>query len=124
MGSKYGNDITVQAIQELANYDFFNKLDISIYGDGPEFDSVNRPLLEYDNVHLHKRFLSHNEIVEVHKENGVFLNPTRWDSQGVSRDEAMSSGLVVVTNKVAAVPEFISEKEGALFEGEDIQGMV
>ncbi|WP_201582539.1 glycosyltransferase family protein [Psychrobacter immobilis] len=124
MGPKYGNDITVQAIQELANYDFFNKLDISIYGDGPEFDSINRPLLEYDNVHLHKRFLSHNEIVEVHKENGVFLNPTRWDSQGVSRDEAMSSGLVVVTNKVAAVPEFISEKEGALFEGEDIHEMV
>lgn len=124
MGLKYGNDMTVQAIQELANYDFFDKLDIDIYGDGPEFDSVNRPLLQYDNVHLHKKFLSHNEIVEVHKESGIFLNPTRWDSQGVSRDEAMSSGLVVVTNKVAAVPEFISEKEGGLFEGEDIQEMV
>ncbi|PWK14646.1 spore maturation protein CgeB [Psychrobacter immobilis] len=124
MGPKYGNDITVQAIQELANYEFFNKLEISVYGDGPEFDSINRPLLEYDNVHLHKRFLSHSEIVDVHKENGVFLNPTRWDSQGVSRDEAMSSGLVVVTNKVAAVPEFISDKEGALFEGENIHEMV
>lgn len=36
----------------------------------------------------------------------------------------MSSGLVVVTNNVAAVPEFISDEEGALFEGENVNEMV
>ncbi|WP_367109623.1 glycosyltransferase [uncultured Psychrobacter sp.] len=123
-GPKYGNDMTVNALLELSKYDFFKDLEINIYGDGLEFDLINEPLLQFDNVHLHKRFLSHNEIAAAHKEHGVFLNPTRWDSQGVSRDEAMSSGLVVVTNKVAAVPEFISDEEGALFEAENVQEMV
>ena len=123
-GPKYGNDITRDAILELSTYDFFEDLEINIYGDGEEFDTTNEPLLEFENVHLHKRFLTHDEIADAHKQHGVFLNPTRWDSQGVSRDEAMSSGLVVVTNKVAAVPEFISESEGALFEAEDVTDMV
>lgn len=123
-GPKYGNDITTNALLKLSKYEFFKDLEINIYGDGVEFDSINEPLLQFENVHLHKRFLSHNEIAEAHKQHGVFLNPTRWDSQGVSRDEAMSSGLVVVTNRVAAVPEFISDKEGSLFEAEDVQEMV
>ncbi|MBE0444165.1 glycosyltransferase [Psychrobacter sp. FME5] len=123
-GPKYGNDITADALLELSKYEFFKDLEINIYGDGQEFDSINEPLLQFENVHLHKRFLSHHEIAVAHKEHGVFLNPTRWDSQGVSRDEAMSSGLVVVTNKVAAVPEFISDEEGALFGAENVQEMV
>ena len=123
-GPKYGNDITRDAILELSKYNFFEDLEVNIYGDGEEFDTINESLLEFENVHLHKRFLTHDEIAEAHKQHGVFLNPTRWDSQGVSRDEAMSSGLVVVTNKVAAVPEFISDAEGALFEAEDVESMV
>jgi glycosyltransferase involved in cell wall biosynthesis len=35
--------------------------------------------------------------------------PSRTDTQGVSRDEAMSSGLVPVTNAVAAIPEFVDD---------------
>lgn len=123
-GPKYGNDITTEALLELSKYEFFKDLEVNIYGDGFEFDSINEPLRQFENVHLHKRFLSHTEIAEAHKQHGIFLNPTRWDSQGVSRDEAMSSGLVVVTNKVAAVPEFISDREGSLFEAEDVQEMV
>ena len=123
-GPKYGNDITVNALLELSKYEFFKELEVNIYGDGLDFDSINEPLIQFENIHLHKRFLSHHEIAAAHKEHGVFLNPTRWDSQGVSRDEAMSSGLVVVTNKVAAVPEFISDKEGALFEAENVKEMV
>ncbi|HCT73825.1 MULTISPECIES: glycosyltransferase family protein [Psychrobacter] len=123
-GPKYGNDITVNALLELSKYEFFKELEVNIYGDGLEFDSINEPLIQFENIHLHKRFLSHHEIAAAHKEHGVFLNPTRWDSQGVSRDEAMSSGLVVVTNKVAAVPEFISDAEGALFGSDNVKEMV
>lgn len=51
------------------------------------------------------------------------MNPTRWDSQGVSRDEAMSSGLVVVTNNVAAIPEFVDNSCGMVVASEDYIGM-
>ena len=35
----------------------------------------------------------------------------------------MSSGLVPVTNKVAAIPEFVDDASGVLVEGEDSTGM-
>ena len=45
------------------------------------------------------------------------------DAQGVSKDEAMSSGLVVISNAVTAIPEFIDEKSGLLSGGEDFKDM-
>ena len=41
------------------------------------------------------------------------------DAQGVSRDEAMSSGLIPVTNAITAIPEFVDETSGILAPGED-----
>ena len=49
--------------------------------------------------------------------------PTRMDSQGVSRDEAMSSGLVPITNAVAAIPEFVDSSCGFMAPPEDAQTM-
>jgi len=47
------------------------------------------------------------------------LCPTRMDTQGVSRDEAMASGLVPVTNRVAAIPEFVDGDCGIVAASED-----
>jgi len=80
-------------------------------------------LENFENVKIEQKFLTHFEIAEIQKTHGTFLNPTRWDSQGVSRDEAMASGLVVITNNVAAIPEFIDESSGILVEGEDYLAM-
>lgn len=53
-----------------------------------------------------KKFLGKVRL-QIYIETLVFFwFPTRMDTQGVSRDEAMCSGLVPITNKVAAVPEF------------------
>jgi glycosyltransferase involved in cell wall biosynthesis len=45
------------------------------------------------------------------------------DAQGVSKDEAMASGLVVVTNSVTAIPEFCDEKCAIMADSEDYIGM-
>jgi glycosyltransferase involved in cell wall biosynthesis len=42
---------------------------------------------------------------------------------GVSRDEAMASGLVPITNAVAAIREFVDEKCGILANAEDAEGL-
>ena len=106
---KYANDLTVEAILLLSKKPFFNELNFTIVGDGALFDDCNKDLLNFENVILRKEFLTHNEIVELHKQHGIFLNPTRWDSQGISRDEAMASGLVAITNNLDAVSEFCDE---------------
>lgn len=120
---KYANDLTVKCIQELAKKDYFSELEIRIIGNGELFDRTLKPLQKYENIIIEKRFLRQDEIAAMHRQYGVFLTPTRMDAQGVSRDEAMSSGLVPVTNAVAAIPEFTDTDCAILAPGEDYKAM-
>ena len=118
----YANDLTVKVIQELAKKPNFDKYKITLIGDGPLFDILD-PLRSYKNVEIIKGFLRHDEILRFHSQNGIFLVPTRQDTHGVSRDEAMSSGLVPVTNDVAAVGEFVDDSCSILAPSEDYKAM-
>jgi glycosyltransferase involved in cell wall biosynthesis len=110
----YANDISVVSILELSKYAEFSDMRFHISGEGELFDELTKPLRKFDNVKLEKRYYTHEEIANLHKQFGVCLIPTRMDSQGVSRDEAMSSGLVAVTNAVAAVTEFCTDGEDSM----------
>ncbi|MFS0674938.1 glycosyltransferase family 4 protein [Ornithinibacillus sp. 179-J 7C1 HS] len=111
---KYANDLTVKAILELSKKPFFNELEFNLYGQGPLFHEILEPIKHFSNVNIYNYFLSQDEIAQKHKENGVFICPTRLDSQGVSMCEAMSSGLVPITSGVTAIPEFVDEESGYL----------
>lgn len=119
----YANDLSVCAIIELSEKPYFNELEFMMVGNGKLFEETLEPLRCFKNVTLNRCFLKHQEIANLHREYGVFLCPTRSDTQGVSRDEAMSSGLVVVTNNVAAIPEFVDESCGILAGEEDSHGL-
>jgi len=121
--ANYANDLSVKVILELSKKPYFNELEFRLIGDGILFDEILEPLRQFDNVIIEKRFLSQNEIADLHKEYGIFLCPSRMDTQGVSRDEAMSSGLVPVTNAVTAIPEFVDDSCGMLAESEDAHGL-
>lgn len=114
----YANDLTVKAIELLAKKSWFKDMTFRLVGDGPMFDDTLAPLRAYSNVQIERGFLNHGEIASLHKDHGVFICPSRMDTQGVSRDEAMSSGLVPVTTHVAAIPEFVDQDSGFVVEPE------
>jgi glycosyltransferase involved in cell wall biosynthesis/spore maturation protein CgeB len=119
----YANDLSVRAIQSLSNRPWFEELEFRFVGDGRLFDEVLAPLRQFGNVVIERRFLSPDELRDMYREYGVFLCPKRFDSQGVSRDEAMASGLVPVTNAVGAIPEFVNAECGVLAPPEDFLGL-
>ncbi len=119
----YANDISAKAIAELSKYPEFKRMTFDIYGEGARFEEDTKSLKRFKNVNLHERYLTPAEIAKEHKTHGIFLCTTRMDTQGVSRDEAMSSGLVPVTNNVAAVGEFTDETCAALAGSEDYRGI-
>lgn len=119
----YANDITVKAILELSKSPEFERFQFTIVGDGDLFEETVAPLRNFKNVTLRKEFLTQAQIADLHREHGVFLVPTRMDTQGVSRGEAMSSGLVAVTTDVAAVSEFVSSDCGVLVSSEDYKAL-
>ncbi|WP_354680011.1 glycosyltransferase family 4 protein [Macrococcoides caseolyticum] len=112
---KYATDIVTKAIEELSNdFEYFNELSFTIIGKGPLFEQDTSKIKDFKNVELINKFIHPKEIKEYHKKNGIFLIPTRQDSQGVSMCEAMSSGLVPIASNNTAIPEFLNEKAGYL----------
>lgn len=121
--AKYANDLSVRAIELLALKPYFAQLEFHLVGDGALFEETLSPLRKYPNVKIERRFLRQQEIAHLHKHYGIFLCPSRMDAQGVSRDEAMASGLVPVTNRVAAIPEFVNERCAILAPAEDADAL-
>lgn len=111
---KYANDQTVAAIVALSQRPYFDRLSFTIRGEGPLFAATVAPLHAFSNVDVEEGFLRQEEIAALHATHGVFLSPTRFDSQGVSMGEAMSSGLVPVTTDIAAIPEFVEHRASGL----------
>jgi glycosyltransferase involved in cell wall biosynthesis len=105
---KYANDIAIDAIRRLAAFEEFDEFQFSIHGSGPLFEQLTGPIRDLKNVNVCEGFRTHSEIRDLHAANGVFLCPTRQDSQGVSMCEAMSSGLVPITSMSSAIPEFVT----------------
>lgn len=119
----YANDLVARTIQVLARHELFPMLSFTLVGDGELWEDNFAGLEQYPNVRLVRGFLPQRDIARLHGEHGVFLVPTRGDTQGVSRDEAMSSGLVPVTSAVGAVPEFVDESCAELCPAEDPYAM-
>lgn len=111
---KYANDVSVNAIADLSKYEIFNKFNFTIAGDGPDFYNLLYPLRKFKNVKIIRGFFDSSEIYQLHKNHGIFLCPTRLDSQGVSMCEAMSSGLVPISTDCSAIPEFVKNNVNGL----------
>ena len=96
-------------------------MEFSIYGDGEIHDKLLLPLKNFTNVHIYKKFLSHEEIRKMHQENGIGLFATRFDTQAVSSCEAAMSGCVVISSKNVGTCEYIDEKIGTYCNTENIK---
>ncbi len=114
----YANDITAKAILELSDREFFKELTFDLYGDGELFETNFSELKKkrFPNVFIHRGYIGQNKIRELFADHGILLSPTRCDTQGVTSCEGMSAGMVVISCNTAAVPEFISEDCGSLYE--------
>jgi glycosyltransferase involved in cell wall biosynthesis/spore maturation protein CgeB len=119
----YGNDLVAATIRELSGHALFPSMQFRLIGDGVLFDENFAGLEVFPNVRIERRFLRQSEVAALHRQHGIFLVPTRGDSQGVSRDEAMASGLVPVTNDVGAVSEFADAGCAVLAPADDVRAM-
>ncbi|TDL93358.1 glycosyltransferase [Macrococcus brunensis] len=115
----YANDITRDVILKLSKKKYFKKMEFSLYGDGPLFKEMTEPLEKFENVQLYQGFVRQDDISDIHAHNGIYLGPSRHDSQGVSLCEAMSSGLVPISNDIGAIAEFVEHGRSGFLAGRD-----
>ena len=105
----YANDVALRAIEILSSRRGFDQLEITVRGFGTYFDTEVHRVRDLPNVTVEKVYSGAVEMAMLHYDHGVFLCPSRFDTQGVMLGEAMSSGMVTITNPVAAIPEYTDE---------------
>lgn len=115
----YANDLVASAILSLSAHPLFPRMQFLLVGDGDLFEKNFSPLHGFENVRIERRFVCQEEAAHLYKHHGIFLVPTRGDTHGVSRDEAMACGMVPVTNSVGSVPEFVGVEAGFLVDADD-----
>ncbi|MGN1270504.1 MAG: glycosyltransferase family 4 protein [Clostridia bacterium] len=115
VSGKYALDIAMEIIKKLEEYPESNMFKFTIVGDGWLHEKYTKQIRDFKNVIFYKGFISQKEIAEYHMKNGFFLCPTRQDAQGVSMCEAMSSGLIPISSKNTAIPEFLPNEYNLSF---------
>lgn len=120
---KYGHDLAIRTLQRLTRSRHWDRAQVTIVGDGQHWPDFEQHLGHLPNVTIEQGFVPQEEVARLHKTHGVFLVPSRHDTQGVSRDEAMASGLVPATNMVMAIPEFVDPTTGIVAGPEDADSL-
>ncbi|MEO7587782.1 MAG: glycosyltransferase family 4 protein, partial [Arachnia sp.] len=115
----YANDVALRALEICSRRDGFSDLEITVRGYGRHFRSEVAAVRAFDNVTVTEGFSSPAQMAALHDAHGVFLCPTRYDTQGVMLGEAMASGMATITNPVAAIPEFTDDTCSLLPRGND-----
>lgn len=105
----YATDLASAAIVRLRDHPSFDRFSFTVIGEGSRWERDTAPLRSLRNVTLRNEFVPNAQIPALHADHGVFLCPTRFDTQGMSMCEAMSSGLVPITSLRAAIPEYVMD---------------
>ncbi len=118
----YGIDILVKAFSIA--YKQTNKLHLRIVGDGSlktEIEQLISDLNLKDAVTLVGR-VPYNQIASEYQKLDLFINPSRFESFGVSVLEASSSGIPVIASNVGGLKEVVeNSKTGVLVDPENTQ---
>jgi glycosyltransferase involved in cell wall biosynthesis len=105
----YATDVASAAAVEVLRGPSGAAWEFTFVGAGRWWDRDTAPLRGHPQVELRNTFVSNEEIPLLHRQHGVFLSPSRLDTQGVSMCEAMASGLVPVTSAQGGIPEFVED---------------
>ena len=94
---------------------------VYIVGDGsPSYKKYLEKLiseLKINNNIIFKGFLTHSQLIELHRNIQIFVLPTFIDNSPNSLAEAMASGMPIIASHVGGVPSMIeNDKNGILVE--------
>ncbi len=86
---------------------------LDIYGEGPEREKLEGYIQENNLANVNLKGFSTN-IRSVLNQYDVFIQPSLYESFGISVIEAMNAGCCVVAGNVGGMKEIITEDSGAL----------
>jgi glycosyltransferase involved in cell wall biosynthesis len=105
--NKYNVDTAIRIMKYLPDH-----FTMDIYGKGRLQSKLEKIIVDEnlsERVVINNSYIPREKLPSFFSNYGTFVATTRCDAQGVTMCEALSSGLLVCSNPVTAIPEFITD---------------
>ncbi len=115
----YGFDVAIDAFSAL------KAAQLTLIGRGSLEEQFRRQIARTQaSVTIQNDYVPHREMPTLLRKFGLFIAPSRRESQGVTIGEAMASGLPVIASRAGGIPEFIEHgRSGILVPPDDSQAL-
>lgn len=116
-----GINILMEAVRQLNNEGYLNRLQFNIVGKGPLYEQyVN--LYNFPNVNF-VGFADDDQLVSLYKENDLFVFPTLFEGMPTVVLEAMSASMPVIVTDTGATAELVDSDNGFLIETANVRAL-
>jgi glycosyltransferase involved in cell wall biosynthesis len=117
-----GYDIAIDSIKTLTN-----KYNIELYliGGGKLYDSFQKQIEEYRNIHLIK-WIKQSELIELICNADIYIQPSKpFLGEAMPRTilEAMALKLPIIASNIAAIPGILNQGNSLLIEPNSIENL-
>ncbi len=107
-----GIHILLEAIKQLNEEGYADKLEFNLGGKGPLFEHYSTTF-NYKNVN-YLGFVSDEQLIDLYDTNDLFVFPTLFEGMPTVVLEAMSYGMPVIVSDVGATAELVNDQTGYL----------
>jgi glycosyltransferase involved in cell wall biosynthesis len=116
-----GINILAQAVKELNDEGYSNKLTFNLVGKGPLFDTYIKQYA-FPNLNF-LGFADDARLNELYRTNDVFVLPTLFEGMPTVVLEAMAHGMPIIVTDVGATLEMVDETNGFIIEKNDVNSL-
>jgi glycosyltransferase involved in cell wall biosynthesis len=114
-----GIHILLEAIKQLNNEGYEDKLEFNLGGKGPLFEHYSTNF-NYKNVQ-YLGFVSDEQLIDLYTTNELFVFPTLFEGMPTVVLEAMSYGMPVIVSDVGATAELVNDSTGYLIAKNSVE---
>jgi len=116
-----GINILMQAVKQLNNEGYINRLQFNIVGKGPLYDEYVREY-SFPNANF-IGFASDERLQQLYQENDLFVFPTLFEGMPTVVLEAMAYGMPIVVTDTGATSELVNGENGYLIEKNNVRAL-
>jgi len=118
-----GYDIFIDAINKLKKDKYLNNIKFKIYGDGPEKDTLNQKIIEYNLTGIITLEGKVNNPYIYIKNSDLFVLPSRYESFGLVIIEALTLHTPVLATNNSATSKLINNNINGMIVENSVDGI-
>lgn len=116
-----GINILMDAVEKLNGEGYRDRLHFNLVGKGPLFEEYKKRYA-FSNVSF-LGFADDDRLMDLYRENDLFVFPTRFEGMPTVVLEAMAAGMPVVVSDTGATSELVDSSNGFLIEANNVRAL-